>query len=106
MDCVFIEIFKIRKQNAKLEIAKTKPIVVVANPIIANDIEKNTKANINGTRLSNLETNQPDIGKPIKELIGIAISMVPSSASFKLKNVFMVGIRDAQEAKQIPDKKK
>ena len=79
---------------------------MVANPIIANDIEKNINANIKGTLLSNLETSQPEIGKPINELIGIAISIVPSSASFKLKNVFIVGIRDAQEAKQIPDKKK
>jgi len=103
---VLIDIFKIRKQNAKLEIDSTKPKVVVAKPIIAKDKEKNTKANINGIRLSNLETNHPEIGNPIKELTGIAIRIVPSSASFKSKKVFIVGMRDAQEAKHIPDKKK
>jgi hypothetical protein len=46
------------------------------------------------------------MGSPIKELIGIAKRMVPSSASFKLKKSFMVGIRDAHDAKQMPDKKK
>ena len=56
--------------------------------------------------LLNFETNHPEIGRPIKELIGMAKRTVPSSASFKSKNVLMVGIREAQVAKLSPDKKK
>ena len=61
---------------------------------------------INGTLLSNLETNHPEIGKPINELIGIVKRIVPSSASLRLKKALMVGMREAHVAKQIPDKKK
>src|SRR5690606_5513659 len=106
MDCVFMAIFKIRIQNENKQIDSTKKNVVVEKPINANAMQKNTKDTINGTRLSNLETNHPEIGSPTRELIGIARRMVPNSASFKLKYAFMVGIRDAQDAKQIPDRKK
>ena len=60
----------------------------------------------NGIRLLNLETSQPDMGNPIKELIGMASSRLPNSASLKSKFVLIEGIRDAQEAKQNPSKKK
>ncbi|GAA4299851.1 hypothetical protein GCM10023163_21600 [Aestuariibaculum suncheonense] len=106
MDCVLIEIFKILKQKAKPEIAHTKANVDVAKPMDAKLIEKKKNAKINGIRLSNFDTNQPEIGKPINELTGMAIKIVPNCASFKSKNALMVGIRDAQVAKQIPDKKK
>lgn len=93
-------------QNENKETDNTNKKGVVAKPINANAIEKNTKDTIKGTRLSNFETNQPEIGSPISELIGIAKRIVPSCASLKLKFSFMVGIRDAHEAKQIPDRKK
>lgn len=63
-------------------------------------------ASINGFRLLNFETIQPEIGNPIKEAMGITNNKFPKSASLKLKIVLMVGIRDAQEEKQNPDKKK
>ena len=61
---------------------------------------------MSGCLLLYLETNQPEIGNPNKELMGIANNIVPSSASFKSKNVLIVGIREAHDAKQSPDKKK
>jgi len=53
-----------------------------------------------------LETSHPDIGRPIKELIGITRSKFPNSASLKSKFVLILGIRDAQEAKPKPSRKK
>lgn len=106
MDCVFTEMFKIRIENENKQTDKTNKNGVEANPIHTKAIEKNTYEAINGTRLSNLETNHPEIGNPNNELIGIASNMVPNSASFKLKFTLIVGIRDAHVAKQIPDRKK
>jgi hypothetical protein len=103
---VFTDIFKIRIQNENKQTDNTSNNGVVAKPMHVKAIEKNTNDTISGTRLSNFDTSQPEMGSPIKELIGIAKRMVPSSASFKLKKSFMVGIRDAHDAKQIPDKKK
>ena len=59
-----------------------------------------------GMRLSNLETSQPENGKPISDVTGMASNIVPSSASFNAKYVLMVGIRDAQVAKLKPEMKK
>jgi len=93
-------------QNENKQIDNTKKNVVVEKPMKANAMQKNTNDTTSGTRLSNFDTNQPEIGKPTSELIGIAKRMVPNSASFKLKKALIVGIRDAQDAKQIPDRKK
>jgi hypothetical protein len=106
IDCVLIAIFKIRIQNENKQTDTTKKKGVVEKPMHVSAIENPIKDTISGTRLSNLETNHPEMGNPIKELIGIANRIVPNSASLKLKNVLIVGIRDAQEAKQIPDRKK
>ena len=106
MDCVFIEIYKIRelKEN-KLSDATSKK-GVLAKPIDVRAIVKNSIATINGKRLSNFDTSQPEIGNPISELIGIDNNTVPNSASLKSKKSFIVGIREAQVAKHKPDKKK
>ena len=64
------------------------------------------KAIVKGTRVSRRETSQPDIGKPIKELMGMVSSTEPNSASFRSKAVRMVGMREAQLEKLKPDKKK
>ena len=61
---------------------------------------------IKGLRLLNFETNHPENGNPSKELIGIRSNKFPNSASFKSKYIFNVGIRDAQDEKQIPEIKK
>ena len=63
-------------------------------------------ATVMGWRVSNLETSQPDKGKPIMELIGMNNSTVPNSASLKLKFAFMVGMREVHVEKHTPDKKK
>jgi len=98
--------FKIRMQNEKIQIDKTNKKGVFAYPIKTKAKEKTINEANKGIRLSNLETNHPEKGNPIIELIGIAKRMVPNCASLKSKNSLMVGIRDAQEAKQIPDRKK
>jgi len=94
----------IQKENT--QIAEINKKGVVAYPIKINEIEKNKKEIIIGILLLNLEITHPEIGRPIIELIGIAKSMVPSSASLKLKNVLIVGILEAQVAKHNPAKKK
>lgn len=80
--------------------------VFVENPIMERDIVSMINAMVMGTRLSNFATSHPEIGKPMSELIGIARSMVPNSASLNPKVVLMVGIRDAQLEKQTPERKK
>ncbi len=106
MDCVFIEMYKIRELKEYKLSAATSKNGVSAKPINAKANVKNIIATINGKRLSNFETSQPEIGNPISELIGIESSTVPNCASLKSKKSFMVGIRDAQVAKHKPDKKK
>jgi predicted glycosyltransferase len=59
-----------------------------------------------GSLLSNLDTNQPDAKVPTKAAIGIAKSTLPNWASFKLNADLIVGIRDAQDAKHNPERKK
>jgi len=103
---VFIAIFKILIQNEKAHTATTNKKGVVAKPINVKAKENPIKETIKGILLSNLDTNHPEMGNPIKELIGIAKSTVPSSASLKLKSVLIVGIRDAQVAKLRPVRKK
>ena len=65
-----------------------------------------TKEMNKGTLLLNFATSQPDIGNPIRELMGMTSNKLPNSASLKSKFALMEGIRDAQEAKQNPVKKK
>jgi hypothetical protein len=67
---------------------------------------KKKKETNKGSLLSNLDTNHPEMGRPTNELIGIASKRLPNSASLKLKTVLMVGILEAQVAKQKPDRKK
>ena len=101
-----IDIFKIRIKYASNEIPMSNEITDVANPIIIKEILNNKNDNSNGFLLSNFATNHPEMGTPINELIGMAISKEPNSASFKSKKVLIVGIREAQLAKVNPDKKK
>jgi len=98
--------FKMRELKENRHKATTKKMVLCAKPIRVKANVKKSIETIKGFLLSNFETNQPDIGNPINELIGIASKIVPNSASFKLKNSFIVGIREAQVAKHKPDRKK
>ena len=54
-----------------------------------------------------LDTSHPENGSPMSELIGMANSKLPNSASLKVKILLdRVGIREAQEAKPKPSIKK
>ena len=64
------------------------------------------KLMVSGTLVSNFETKIPEMGKPIKEAIGIANRRVPSSASLKPNAALMVGIREAQVENETPARKK
>ena len=99
-------ILSMRIKNEKKLIATINMKVDCIYPIQINEKINKIKDTNKGCLLSNFETNHPEIGKPINELIGMAKRTVPSSASFKSKNVLMVGIREAQVAKLSPDKKK
>lgn len=93
-------------QKEKIQIPATRAKISLAKPMSARDKQKNTKEAINGNLLSNLDTSHPEIGRPIRELTGIASNKFPSSASLRLKNVFSVGIREAQVENAKPDIKK
>ena len=81
MACVFMAIFMMRVLNENSDIDAMSNGVDDASPIPQIAVASNTKANVMGMRLSNLDTSQPEIGKPISELIGMNNRMVPSSAS-------------------------
>ena len=77
-----------------------------AKPIESKD-NKNVKlATRSGMRRSNFETNQPESGIPITALAGITINKFPKESSLRLKLSFIVGILEAQEEKQIPERRK
>jgi len=86
--------------------AMTRCMTSVANPTITSDSTKHIKEMNRGILLLNLDTSHPEMGSPIIELIGMASSRLPSSASLKLKLDLIEGILAAQEAKQNPSKKK
>lgn len=106
MACVFTAILMIRILKENKQIDATSVTVVVAKPINERDTASKMNAAVNGTRLSYRDTSQPDIGKPINELIGMKRRMVPNSASLYPKVVLIVGIREAQVEKQTPERKK
>ena len=70
-------------QKEKRLIANINVKILVEKPIETKDIVNKTNEIYKGILLSNFETSHPEIGSPINELIGIAKSMLPSSASFK-----------------------
>ena len=86
--------------------AAINPMVVVENPMSATAIPTPPNAKANGTLLSNRATSQPEMGRPMNEQMGGTIRMFPSWASLKSKADCIVGIREVQEEKQTPDKKK
>lgn len=86
--------------------AITKVKVVLAKPMSERQTACITKATDRGILLSYLVTSHPEKGSPIKELMGIANRIVPSSASLKSKAVLIVGILDAQLEKLKPERKK
>jgi hypothetical protein len=93
-------------EKAKQKIPAISKTRLSANPIRLNEAARSIKETIRGCLLSKRETNHPETGSPIKELIGITISKFPNSASFRSKAILMLGIREAQVEKQNPDKKK
>lgn len=106
MACVFMAIFnrRILKENRNNATISVKE--ELASPIKVRQAEFKRKAAVNGILVSNLDTSQPEIGNPIMELTGMVSNMVPSSASFRSKAVFIVGILDAQLEKLNPERKK
>ena len=103
---VLIEILPIRVQKANRDTAMTNsakelalPIRYKENTMIMNEINK-------GMRLLNFETSHPEIGSPMRELIGITSNKFPNSASLKSKFDLIEGILEAQVAKPNPNKKK
>ena len=106
MACVFKEMFRMRKLNDKSDMDAISNGVLDAIPIPKIPTDRSKNPPVSGMRLSYRETSQPENGKPISELTGINNRMVPNSASLYPKFVLMVGILEAQDAKQKPDKKK
>jgi hypothetical protein len=106
MACVFNAMLKIRVAKEKSEIEPMSKAVLVASPIPTSDNATRKNPIDKGMRLSNRDTSHPEIGRLINELIGINKRIVPNSASLNPKEVFIVGIRDAQEEKQNPDRRK
>lgn len=97
---------KMRMLKAKRNMAIMSITVFWAKPISDRHMPCTRKPITIGIRLSNRVMSQPDMGRPNKELIGMVSRIEPNSASLKPKLVLMVGIRDAQLAKQNPERKK
>jgi len=91
------------ENNASIHINKN---VLLTKLIPINAKAKNTNETNKGPLVLNLETNQPEANVPTKAANGITIRILPSCASFRLKNNLIVGIREAQDAKHNPDRKK
>ena len=106
MAWVFMAIFRMRILKENRHIAATNINGVFANPIAVSPRLKKKNETSKVILLSNLDTSHPEMGRPTNELIGMASKRLPNSASLKLKTVLMVGIREAQVAKQKPDRKK
>src|SRR5690606_30648681 len=75
---VLIEMFKIRRLNENKPIDKMRVKVVFAKPIKESAIALETNAPVSGILLSKRDTSQPDMGRPIRELIGIARRIEPN----------------------------
>ncbi len=103
---VFTEILPIRVQKANRATPITKSTSVSALPIINKEYTSTTYDTINGTRLLYFDTNHPEMGKPIKELIGITNNKFPNSASLKSKFTLIDGILEAHVANPNPYRKK
>ena len=88
MDCVLIAILSIRIQNENKQIAVTNANGVCAIPMPINANENAIKETISGFLLSNLDTNHPEMGNPIKELMGMAKRTVPKLRIIKMKHGF------------------
>ena len=101
-----MEILIIRIENENMNTAANSITIDSENPMSASAILKNINATNIGLRLLNFETNHPESGMPNSELIGSINKTLPSSASLRSKSDLMVGIRDAQVAKQNPESKK
>ncbi|GAB3536162.1 hypothetical protein GCM10027443_26060 [Pontibacter brevis] len=97
---------RMRMLKANRQIAMTRVTVVVAKLISDRQTACSTKPKDKGTLLSNFVRSQPEKGRPIRELMGIASRMVPNSASLKSKVLLIVGIRAAQLEKLNPERKK
>ena len=106
MACVLMEILMIRVLNASTETETTSVNDVVAKPMKNSEAAIIIKPAVIGILLSYRDTSQPEMGSPIKELMGINNRTVPSCASLYAKKVLMVGIRDAHVEKQTPARKK
>ena len=92
------------KENSNTAI--TSVTTLWEKPMSARAKVFSAKPIISGTLLLYLETNQPEMGSPSKDPIGMASNMEPSSASLKSKAIFIVGIRDAHVEKLKPERKK
>lgn len=92
--------------NANTDIEATRTNSDVAVPIMKSELAIRTNPAVIGCLLSKRETSHPDTGNPRSELIGINNRMVPSWASLNPKYVLIVGMRDAQDEKHIPARKK
>ena len=106
MDWVFIEILKILIEKAKIETAATNAKIFSAKPIHARASASKIKETNSGKRLSNLDTSQPEMGRPIRDPMGMARSRFPNSASFRWKLSLILGILEAQDEKKKPEIKK
>ena len=96
----------IRIENENTQSDAMSKTLLLAKPTDVSAPARKMKPTTRGLRLSYRDTSHPETGKPINELIGMKSNTVPSCASLKSKNVLMVGIRDAHEEKQNPDRKK
>lgn len=83
MDWVLIATLRMRIEKENVNTATISITIEFENPITASAIFRIINEINNGLRLSNLVTNQPERGKPIKELMGSVSKTLHNFASFK-----------------------
>ncbi len=106
MDWVLIEMLMTRSAMEKTTNAAITVQRELVKPIANKDAMNKKLAYRSGIRLSYLEINHPERGMPIKALAGMVMSKLPKTSSLSWYWSLSVGMREAQDEKQIPDNKK
>lgn len=106
MDWVLMEMLMTRSAIEKTTNAAMTVHKELVKPIANKEAINKKLAYRNGMRLSYLEINHPESGMPINALAGMVMSKLPKTSSLSWYWSLSVGMRDAQDEKQIPDNKK
>jgi hypothetical protein len=104
--CVLKEIFIIFPPNPKTNKVIINCVTESANPSMGSVLAYRKADTIRTIRLPYLATRKPATGREVSKPTGRQSRIPPRAALFSCNFACISGIRDAQEAKQIPARKK